>query len=51
MASAVIVTAHGAVRSLIVALAVVVALRVGRQLRYPHPASRPSSIRVAGVLA
>jgi cytochrome c oxidase assembly protein subunit 15 len=51
MASAVIVTAHGAVGSLIVALAVVVALRVGRQLGIPHPASRPSSIRVAGVLA
>jgi heme a synthase len=51
MASAVIVTAHGAVGSLIVALAVVVALRVGRQLGLPHPASRPSSIRVAGVLA
>jgi cytochrome c oxidase assembly protein subunit 15 len=51
MASAVIVTAHGAVGSLIVALAVVVALRVGRQLGIPHPALRPSSIRVAGVLA
>ena len=51
MASAVIVTAHGAVGSLIVALAVVVALRVGRQLALPHPASRPSSIRIAGVLA
>ena len=51
MTSAVIVTAHGAVGSLIVALAVVVALRVGRQLGIPHPALRPSSIRVAGVLA
>ena len=51
MASAVIVTAHGAVGSLIVALAVVVALRVGRQLGIPLPALRPSSIRVAGVLA
>ncbi|BBO35025.1 COX15/CtaA family protein [Lacipirellula parvula] len=51
MASAVIVTAHGAVGSLIVALAVVVALRVGRQLGIHHPASRPSSLRVAGVLA
>jgi cytochrome c oxidase assembly protein subunit 15 len=50
-ASAVIVTAHGAVGSLIVALAVVVALRVGRQLGLPHPFPRPSSIRVAGVLA
>ena len=51
MASAVIVTAHGAVGSLIVALAVVVALRVGRQLGIQHPAHRPSAIRVAGVLA
>jgi heme a synthase len=50
-ARAVIVTAHGAVGSLIVALAVVVALRVGRQLGFPHPASRPSRLRVAGVLA
>lgn len=51
LASAVIVTAHGAVGSLIVALAVVVALRVGRQIGFPHPASRPSSVRIAGVLA
>ena len=51
MASAGIVTAHGAVGSLIVALAVVVALRVGRQLGIQHPAHRPSSVRVAGVLA
>lgn len=51
LAGAVIVTAHGAVGSLIVALAVVVALRVGRQIGFLHPASRPSSVRIAGVLA
>ena len=50
-ASAVIVTAHGAVGALIVALCVVLALQVARQLGVSSPVRRPKGIHLAGVIA
>ena len=49
--SAAIVTAHGAVGSLIVALCVVLALHVARRLGVPSPAPRATAIPLAGVIA
>ncbi|MBA3484693.1 MAG: COX15/CtaA family protein [Pirellulales bacterium] len=50
-ASAAIVTAHGAVGALIVALCVVLALQVARQLGVASPSRRPKGIHLAGVIA
>lgn len=50
-ASAAIVTAHGAVGALIVALCVVLALQVARQLGVASPSRRPNGIHLAGVIA
>lgn len=50
-ASAAIVTAHGAVGALIVALCVVLAMQVARQLGVQSPARRPKGIHLAGVIA
>jgi cytochrome c oxidase assembly protein subunit 15 len=50
-ASAAIVTAHGAVGALIVALCVVLALQIARQLGVASPSRRPNGIRLAGVIA
>jgi cytochrome c oxidase assembly protein subunit 15 len=50
-ASAAIVTAHGAVGALIVALCVVLALQVARQLGVASPARRPKGVHLAGVIA
>ena len=50
-ASAAIVTAHGAVGSLIVALCVVLVLQVARRVGVQSPSRRPNGISVAGVTA
>jgi cytochrome c oxidase assembly protein subunit 15 len=50
-ASAAIVTAHGAVGSLIVALCVVLALHVARRLGASSPAPRATAIPLTGVIA
>jgi heme a synthase len=50
-AAAVIVTAHGAVGSLIVALCVVLALQVARQVGAASFLGFPKGIRLTGVLA
>jgi cytochrome c oxidase assembly protein subunit 15 len=50
-ASAAIVTAHGAIGALIVALCVVLALQVARQLGVASPSRRPKGIHLAGVIA
>jgi cytochrome c oxidase assembly protein subunit 15 len=49
--SAAIVTAHGAVGSLIVALGVVLALHVARGVGVQSPARRATAIPLAGVIA
>ena len=50
-ASAAIVTAHGAVGALIVALCVVLALQVARQLGVASRSRRTKGIHLAGVIA
>jgi cytochrome c oxidase assembly protein subunit 15 len=51
LASAAVLAGHGAVGALIVALAVVIALRVGRLLRVQSPAAAPVPMTITGAPA